>query len=245
MSTHDPIDLLFGGLEKLGPGDDAETLHVLRLLPRRTFRTVVDVGCGNGRQTIALARELGGVVDAVDNRRAFLDELVRRAGEAKVGALVRTHEIDMAEIPTVFRDVDLLWCEGAAYNIGFGRALATWAPALAPDGFLVASELSWTRPEAPRDVREYFRACYPGMKSVRENLAVAEGAGYRVLFTHTLPRAAWVTGYYAELAPRATALLEDEGASVRAFAAETLEEIAIFERSDDSYGYVFYALQRA
>jgi len=33
--------------------------------------------------------------------------------------------------------------------------------------------------------------------------------------------------------------------SVRAFAAETIREIEVFERSDDSYGYVFYVLQRA
>jgi hypothetical protein len=29
------------------------------------------------------------------------------------------------------------------------------------------------------------------------------------------------------------------------FATETLQEIEIFERSEDSYGYVFYVLQRA
>src|SRR5215471_17138879 len=38
MSSTDPIALLFGGLEKLGPSDNAHTLHVLRLLPRQQFR---------------------------------------------------------------------------------------------------------------------------------------------------------------------------------------------------------------
>lgn len=50
MSSSDPIDLLFGGLEKLGPGGNAETLHVLRLLPKEEFGLVVDAGCGVGRQ---------------------------------------------------------------------------------------------------------------------------------------------------------------------------------------------------
>ena len=46
MGVSDPIGLLFGGMEKLGPGDNAHTLSVLRLLPTREFRLVVDAGCG-------------------------------------------------------------------------------------------------------------------------------------------------------------------------------------------------------
>jgi hypothetical protein len=43
-----PIDLLFGGMEKLGPGGNAHTLNVLRLLPKQRFGVVVDAGCGTG-----------------------------------------------------------------------------------------------------------------------------------------------------------------------------------------------------
>ncbi len=48
----------------------------------------------------------------------------------------------------------MLWSEGAAYNIGFSNALATWAPALIPDGFGVVSELSWLKEQAPDAVRQ-------------------------------------------------------------------------------------------
>jgi hypothetical protein len=82
------------------------------------------------------------------------------------------------------------------------------------------------------------------MQSAEHNLAVAESEGYRVLTTYTLPRQAWVDGYYDILAPRAKALLVHPDASVRDYAAETTREIEVFERSEDSYGYVFYVLQR-
>jgi len=245
MNTYDPVSLLFGGMEKLGPGDNAHTLHVLRLLPKRQFRVVVDAGCGTGRQTLALAKELGTVVHAVDSYEPFLNDLVRRAGEAKVGHLVQVHCMDMKDIPQVFPDIDLLWSEGAAYNIGFASALATWAPALAAEGFAVISELSWLGEQAPDAVREFFRSGYPDMQSVAYNLAAAERAGYQVLTTYTLPRQAWVEGYYDLLAPRAKALLDHPHPSVRDFAAETVREIEIFECAEDSYGYVFYVLQRA
>jgi hypothetical protein len=153
--------------------------------------------------------------------------------------------MDMKDIPQAFRDIDLLWSEGAAYNIGFANALATWAPALAPSGFAVVSELSWVKAQAPDSVREFFRSGYPDMQSVPHNTAVAARSGYKVLTTYTLPRQAWVDGYYDILAPRAKALLDHSDAAVRDFAAETVREIEAFQRSEDSYGYVFYVLQRA
>jgi len=245
MSTYDPISLLFSGMEKLGPGSNVDTLHVLHLLPKRTFRVVVDAGCGTGRQTLALARELGTLVHAIDSHQPFLDDVVRRAREAQIAHLVQAYCMDMKDIPQVFQDVDLLWSEGAAYNIGFPNALATWAPALTPDGFAVVSELSWLKESAPDAVREFFRTGYPDMRSVQHNARVAERAGYKVLTTYTLPRQTWVDGYYDVLAPRAKALLDHPDASVRDFASETVQEIEVFHCPDDSYGYVFYVLQKA
>jgi len=174
-----------------------------------------------------------------------LTDLARRAREADIESLVQTHCMDMKDIPRVFQAIDLLWSEGAAYNIGFSHALATWASAITPRGFAVVSELSWLKEQAPDAVREFFGSCYPDMQLVQHNIAVAESAGYKLLTTYTLPRSSWVDGYYDILAPRAKALLDHPDRAVRDFAAETVKEIEVFQLSEDSYGYVFYVLQRA
>lgn len=244
MSDPDPISLLFGGMEKLGPGSNAHTLHVLRLLSKQHFRVIVDAGCGSGRQTLALARELGTLVHAVDSYKPFLNDLARRADEAQVRELVQTHCMDMKDIPQAFRTIDLLWSEGAAYNIGFPNALSVWAPVIVPDGFAVVSELSWLKESAPVAVRDFFRSGYPDMRSVQQNTEVATRAGFKLFGTYTLPRETWVDGYYDVLAPRAKALLDHAAPSVREFAAETIREIEVFQHSEDSYGYVFFVLQR-
>jgi hypothetical protein len=83
------------------------------------------------------------------------------------------------------------------------------------------------------------------MQSIQENRAAAEGAGYILLATHTLPSNTWVEDYYDVLEPRATALLAHPDPSVREFASGTIREIEIFHQSRDSYGYVFYVLQRS
>lgn len=245
MSNYDPIELLFGGMEKLGPGDNANTLRVLDLLPRRDFRLVIDAGCGSGRQTLALAKALGTLIHPVDVYEPFLKDLTRRAQEAGLEHLVQPHCIDMQDFAETFQDIDLLWAEGSAYNIGFSNALTSWASSITPGGFLVVSELSWIREQVPDQVKAFFQSGYPDMQSVHRNIEVSENAGYKVLDTHTLPRESWVEGYYDILRPRAQALKDHADASVREFAREMLTEIEIFEISQDSYGYVFFVLQRA
>ncbi len=244
MGTEDPIDLLFGGMEKLGPGGDVHTLNVLPLLPECEFKVTVDAGCGTGRQTLVLAAELGSVVHAVDLHQPFLDDLTVRADTAGLGNLVKTYRMDMADIPTAFPHIDMLWSEGAAYNLGFANALETWAAAINAGGFAVISELSWLSDDPPAAAKEFFRSGYPDMLTVPKNIETCERAGYRVLSTYTLPPDAWVEGYYDELEPRARELATHPDPSVRELAAETLEEIAIFNSSAGSYGYVFYLLRR-
>ena len=246
MNTPNPVDLLFTDMDKLSPGDDNLSLYVLRSLPEHRFAVVVDAGCGAGRQTFVLADELKTPIHAVDSYHPFLDRLMQRAKEKGLAQLVRTHCMNMKDIPSVFPTIDLLWTEGAAYNIGFANALATWAKAIKPNGFAVVSELCWLRNgKIPNAVREFFRSEYPDMQSVEQNIQTAEEAGYELFNTYTLPKETWVKDYYDILEPRAKSLVSHSDVAVRDFAVETLKEIETFKIAADSYGYVFYVLQRA
>lgn len=245
MKTPNPVDLLFADMDKLSPGDDSLSLYVLRSLPQHRFEVVVDAGCGAGRQTMVLARELGTPIQAVDSYQPFLNRLQRHAEEKGLAHLVQMHCMDMKDIPTVFPTIDLLWAEGAAYNIGFANALRSWAKAIQPNGFAVVSELCWLQEKIPDTVKEFFRLGYPDMQSVQEDIAIAEEAGYKIFNTYTLPKEAWVEDYYDILEPSAKSLMNHSDVAVRELAAETLKEIETFRVSEDSYGYVFYVLQRS
>jgi trans-aconitate methyltransferase len=239
-----PIELMFAGMEKLSPGGDVHTLNVLRQLPRKHIDVVVDAGCGRGRQTMVLARELRTRIHAVDSYEPFLNDLTQLAKAAGLEHLIQTHCVSMNDIASLFPHIDLLWSEGAAYNIGFPNALTTWGSAINKGGCAVVSELSWVREEIPAAVREFFLSGYPGMRSMEQNVAVAKDAGYRLLTTYTLPDDTWVTGYYDILEPRAKTLMDHPDSPVRDFAIETMREIEIFRCSEGSYAYVFYVLQR-
>ena len=245
MNTPNPVDLLFAGMDKLSPGDDSLSLYVLRSLPEHRFAVVVDAGCGAGRQTFVLAAELKTLVHAVDSYQPFLERLSQRANEKGFAQMVRIHCMDMKDIPSVFPTIDLLWAEGAAYNIGFSNALTAWAKAIRPHGFAVVSELCWLRDKIPDAVKKFFESGYPQMQSVEQNIQTAEEAGFELFNIYTLPKEAWVKNYYDVLEPRAKSLATHSDVAVRDFAVETLKEVETFKIAEGSYGYVFYILQRS
>jgi SAM-dependent methyltransferase len=243
MTNANAIELLFGGLSQLGPGSDDCTREALRRLPRQPLLRIVDAGCGTGRQTLVLASELKVPIDAVDTFQPFLERLAESAAAAGLAGLVRPQNLNLAELPTVFHDLDLIWSEGAIYNVGFERGLAIFARALAPGGMVAVTECTWLVDEPPPLAREFWSEAYPPMTSIAANCRAAESVGYRVLETFVLPQSAWTDGYYGPLAPRARALATHESAEVRGLAAGMLREIDVFEKAGESYGYVFYLLQ--
>ena len=83
------------------------------------------------------------------------------------------------------------------------------------------------------------------MQSVEQNIQTAEEAGYELFNTYTVPKETWVKDYYDILEPRAKSLATHSDVAVRDFAVETLKEIETFKIAEDSYGYVFYVLQRS
>jgi len=244
MTEDEAIDRMFLDTPQLGPGSDAQTRKVLSLLRRTDFSTVLDVGCGSGRQTRVLAAELDAVIDAVELRQPFLDELKERATQAGVAERIRPHQLDMAALATRFSNVDLLWSEGAAYSIGFANALETWHDVMAHGGLLALSELTWLSAEPPEIARAFFEEGYPDMRDIAGNIEHCERAGYRVLTTHELPAECWGAGFYDVLGPRARELAQDADPVLSAYAASMLEEIDVFERAEGSFGYVFYVLER-
>ena len=90
---------LYRDLPRAGPGTDACTRRALDLVGELgPGPSVYDLGCGPGRQTLVLARELGSKVVALDLVLHFLEELRAAAEAAGLGALVDPRLGDMAEL---------------------------------------------------------------------------------------------------------------------------------------------------
>jgi len=123
------------GLERQGPGDTNYSNYILSLiteLPKNP--RIADIGCGAGAGALFLAEKFKSNVLAVDIAREFLDELEIRAKQRHLEHFVETIECDMGSLDWELESIDLLWSEGAAYNLTFEGALKAWRPFMAAHG---------------------------------------------------------------------------------------------------------------
>jgi SAM-dependent methyltransferase len=181
----------------------------------------------------------------VDLIGTLLKQLQARAAEMGLDRRVRTCRCDMSALPFADGSFDLIWSEGAVYIMGFDEALVRWRPLLKPRGYLVLSELSWFRPDAPPELREFWELNFPAMRSVEENLAAARDLGWTPVGRFHLPVSAWTEGYYGPLTARIPVFRRAHGddPDARAVADMTEHEISLMSRYGDYCGYEFYVLR--
>ncbi len=206
---------------------------------------ILDVGCGPGMQTIEIAKLSNGEITAVDNHQPFLDSLKRQAASEGVSENIKIVTANMGCLGFEAKSFDLIWSEGAIYNIGFEKGIREWRKFLADNGYLAVSELCWLSPNPPEEVKKFFLTCYPAMKLVDENLQIIKAAGYRVVGYFILPDSSWWNSYYTPIEAKLPALkvkYRDDKEALAVIACEELE-IAMFHKYSRYYGYVFYVMQ--
>ena len=235
---------LHRGLKRLGPGDASFSKHILSLLPQLPQNPcIVDLGSGTGAGTLILAAWYKTRITAVDFSRPFLEELQRHAAAEGLDHLIRTEEADIGNLNWPAASIDLLWSEGAAYNLTFEGALKAWRPLMAINGLAVISEISWFTNKIPGPVLKFWGEAYPVIAAESENARRANGAGFEVLGIHRLPSEAWWTNYYEPLKARMNSLQPAANSVMQAVIDETEVEIELFRNCEDSYGYSFYILK--
>lgn len=234
------------GLPRQGPGNRESTLKALELcseLPENA--SVLDIGCGPGMQTIVLAESFSGSITAVDNCDEYLDELRHRTEEASLSDRVEVKRADMTALDFPQQTFDLIWCEGAIYNMGVAEALRSWRSLLRAPGYLAFSELVWLDGQPTGEVAEFFASEYPAMTSVEGVQETIHKCGYQPLGDFTLPDSAWWADYYTPLEAKLPSLRQKYVGDEEALSiiATTEAEIDMRRRFGQSYGYQFFVVK--
>lgn len=242
------IDLHRQGLRQ-GPGGETETERALDLagVDRTTPLEVADIGCGTGASTLLLARLLQHArITAVDFFQDFLDVLEERAGETGVAGRISTLACSMDGLPFADGGFDVIWSEGAIYNIGFRRGIAEWRRFLKPGGLLVVSEITWLTDERPGELQRYWDLEYPEIDLASAKIRALEMNGYWPVGYFVLPPHCWLDNYYRPLQARFEGFLKRHGNSeeARAIVAAEEREINLYERHRDSYSYGMYIARK-
>lgn len=231
-----------------GPGGEPETRRALELagLDRSRPLRIADIGCGTGASTILLARELDAAITAVDCLPLFLQELRNRAQDQGVGEKVTTLSCSMDSLPFADEEFDVIWSEGAVYNIGYENGVSAWSRYLKPGGKLIVSEITWLRPDRPQELQAHWEREYPEIDMASVKIGILEKHGYSLNAYFALPPRCWLENYYMPLRDRFEGFLRanPDSADAEEIVAQETREIALYEGYGDYYSYGMYIAEK-
>lgn len=242
------VDLHIGG-ERQGPGGYEQTMMALKLsgIDPESRIEVADIGCGTGASTLALAGKIPNArITAVDLFPEFLKVLAEDAREAGYSTRVIPTEGSMESLPFGEESLDLIWSEGAIYNMGFSRGVEAWWRFLRPGGVLAVSEITWLRPDPPEDIKQFWEAEYPEIGTAAEKITVLERAGYDMLGYFVLPPSCWIENYYQPTEARIGDFLQRHTGQPEAKELIEMErqEAVMYRRCQSVYSYGFYVARK-
>jgi len=231
-------------LPRQGPGSDACTETAFNMIPGLPKDAkILDIGCGSGMQTLALARLCPRCsLVAVDVHQPYLDDLIRRAASAGCADRISTLCASMDDLPFKEGQFDLIWAEGSIFVIGFEQGLSYWKRFLKKGGYIALTEAAWFTDTPSEEARAFWQECYPAIKAVAELEAAVICAGFQVIGRFALPASAWWDDYYRPLERKLDALevRKKDDADAMSLIEMTRTEMAIHRDHHEEYGYVFF-----
>jgi SAM-dependent methyltransferase len=152
----------------------------------------------------------------------------------------------MDELPFSENAYDVLWAEGAIYNMGFQNGIENWKRFLKPGGILVASEITWLTHERPHEIQAHWDQEYPEIDVASAKIGQLEAAGYSPIGYFTLPESCWLENYYAPLKAGFEAFLKrnDHAVAAQEIVSAELAEIELYEKFKAFYSYGVYIARK-
>lgn len=234
--------------ERQGPGSYQETQKALNLIRIDTSENlkIADIGCGCGSQTITLAQNINAEIIAIDLFPQFLEKLEQRVRKLGLNHRVKTQVASMDDLPFQPEEFDIIWSEGAIYNMGFEAGISNWRKFLKPGGYLAVSEISWLTNSRPQEIEDYWLKAYPEIDTVSNKIRTLESQGYIPTAHFILPTYCWLENYYIPLQERFDAFLNKHQDSelAQAIVENERNEIKLYEQFQDYYSYGFYIAQK-
>jgi SAM-dependent methyltransferase len=233
----------YSNVERQGPGSPEITLKALNFIDNLSDESqIVDIGCGTGGQTMVLAQHTSGKIRGFDLFPTFIDLFNLNAKKLNLQNRVEGFVGSMENLPFQNEELDLIWSEGAIYNIGFERGLNEWRNFLKTGGYIAVSEASWFTEERPTEIDEFWMDAYPGIDTVSKKVALMQKAGYIPVATFILPENCWTEHFFApQVSAQELFLKENKGnKAAEEFIANQRHEEKLYNKYKEYYGYVFY-----
>ncbi len=233
----------YSNLERQGPGSPEITLKALSFIENLSDESsIVDIGCGTGGQTMVLAQHAPGKIRGFDLFPKFINLFNANAAKFNLQDRVKGIVGSMDDLPFQNEELDLIWSEGAIYNIGFERGLNEWRKYLKTGGYIAVSEASWFTDERPNEINTFWMDAYPGINTIPNQVAQMQNAGYVPIASFILPENCWTKHFYEpQVSVQEDFLRNNIGNNAaEGFIANQRHETELYYKYKAFYGYVFF-----
>ncbi|MDR2040220.1 MAG: methyltransferase domain-containing protein [Bacteroidales bacterium] len=233
----------FSSVERQGPGSPETTIKALSFIEGLTDQSLIaDLGCGTGGQTMTLAQHAPGQITGVDLFPDFIRLFNSNAERLHLQNRMKGIVGSMDEPPFKKDELDLIWSEGAIYNIGFEHGINLWRQFLKPGGYIAVSEVSWFTDERPAEINEFWTDAYPEINTIPNKLAQLQKAGYVPVACFILPENCWIEHFYQPQITAQEKFLEKHAGNKTAeeLVANQCHEMQLYHKYKEFYGYTFY-----
>lgn len=232
----------FSESERQGPGSAEETLKALTFIAGLTEKSkIADIGCGTGGQTMVLGENTPCEITGVDAWPGFIDQFNHNARKKNLQNRMKGIVGNMENLPFREEELDLIWCEGAIYNIGFERGLNEWSKFLKNGGYIAITENTWFTEERPAEIQDFWQKIYPEIDTIPNKVAQMQKAGYLPIATYILPETIWLDYYDWQTSRREYFLKKYAGNnSIKEFVETMRYEAELYYKYKSYYGYMFY-----
>lgn len=241
------ISDFFKNMERQGPGSPEATLKALSFIDNLTGQSrIADLGCGTGGQTMVLAQHVPGHITGLDLFPDFINIFNRNAEQLGLQDRVKGVVGSMDNLPFQEGELDLIWSEGAIYNIGFERGLNEWRKYLKTGGYIAVSESSWFTDERPAEINDFWMDAYPEIDTLPNQVVKIHKAGYLPVATFILPENCWTEHYFARKAKAQEIFLAKYAGNKTAeeFSALQSHEEELYRKYKEFYGYTFFIAKK-
>lgn len=237
----------FSSINRQGPGSPEATIKALSFIGNLNENAVIaDIGCGTGGQTLVLANNTQAKIFGVDLFPNFIEIFNENFSRKKLDNRVSGIVGSMDNLPFQENKLDIIWSEGAIYNIGFERGLKEWKKFLKTNGYLAVTEVSWFTEKRPQEIQNFWMDAYPEIDTISNKIDKIQKAGYIPVASFILSENCWEENFYEPQVVAQETFLKKyaDNEMIKSFIQNMRHEANIYSKYKEFYGYVFYIAKK-
>lgn len=223
-----------------GTESTTKALNLIDDLPK--MKKIADVGCGRGLQTTIIYKKSNALIFGLDDKPEYINffKKILNANNYS-GYSIKVSCSSLIELPFKEEELDMIWCEYAAVELGFSNVLRHWNRYIDANGYISICAYCWTREHNNKILTNFWKDSKMDIDTIENRIKQMADAGFVPVSYFILPEHNW-WNYYSPFDVNTEEILEKypHDKDIRDFDEKMKYEINLFEKFGDYYCYAFF-----